>query len=336
MGVYIIAEAGVNHNGDLDTALTMIDVAAKAGADCIKFQTFKSEELATPLASKAEYQEETTGTQESQLDMLRRLEMSDDMHTQLHAACTSRGIDFLSTPFDADSAAMLVERFDIPVLKIPSGEIVNLPHLRRLGELRRKVVMSTGMATLDEVADALTVLEQAGTPRTDVTLLHCNTQYPTPIEDANLLAITTLKETFPHCGVGYSDHTQGVNCAIAATALGATIIEKHFTLDRTMDGPDHLASIEPEELIALVRGVREIELARGTGEKTPSPSERGNIDIARRFLVANDSIKTGDLFSESNIAARRTGCGGISPMRWDDVIGTRATRDYAPGEVIES
>lgn len=336
MGVYIIAEAGVNHNGDLDTALNMIDVAAKAGADCIKFQTFKSEELATPLASKAEYQEETTGLEESQLDMLKRLELSDDMHAQLHSACQNRGIDFLSTPFDADSADMLVERFDIPILKIPSGEIVNLPHLRRLGAMGRKIVMSTGMATLDEVAEAVTVLVEAGTSRSDIILLHCNTQYPTPIHDANLLAISTLKNAFPECGVGYSDHTPGINCSIAATALGATVIEKHFTLDRTMDGPDHLASIEPEELMSMVQGVRDIEQALGTGEKVPSDSERSNIVIARRFIVANRQIKAGEQFSDSNIAARRTGCGGISPMKWDEIVGTKASRDYNPGEVIES
>lgn len=335
MGVYIIAEAGVNHNGDLDTALTMIDVAAKAGADCIKFQTYKSEELVTPLASKAEYQEETTGNQESQLDMLKRLEVSPDMHSQLHAACVKQGIDFLSTPFDADSADMLVERFDIPILKIPSGEIVNLPHLRRLGALKRKVVMSTGMATLEEIKEAVSALRKAGTPQSAITILHCNTQYPTPFEDANLLAIKTLQAEFPECEVGYSDHTPGISCSIAATALGATLVEKHFTLDRTMDGPDHLASIEPTELTAMVQGIREIEQALGTGEKAPTSSEKANINIARRFLVANESIKAGELFTEQNIAARRTGCGGISPMKWDEVIGSTATRDYAPGEVIE-
>lgn len=336
MGVYIIAEAGVNHNGDLDTALTMIDVAAKAGADCIKFQTYKSEELVTPLASKADYQEATTGTQESQLEMLKRLEVSPDMHSQLHAACVRRGIDFLSTPFDADSADMLVERFDIPILKIPSGEIVNLPHLRRLGALGRKIVMSTGMATLDEVTESVDALVAAGTPLANITLLHCNTQYPTPFKDANLLAINTLRAAFPECGIGYSDHTSGISCPIAATALGATIVEKHFTLDRTMEGPDHLASIEPDELTAMVQGIREIEEALGTGEKIPSPSEQANILIARRFLVAARAIQAGEPFSPDNITARRTGCGGISPMKWDEVIGVPATRDYAPGEVIES
>ncbi len=335
MGVYIIAEAGVNHNGNLDTALTMINVAAKAGVDCIKFQTYKSEELVTPLASKAEYQEETTGNHESQLDMLRRLEVSPDMHTQLHEACQKHRIDFLSTPFDADSADMLVERFNIPILKVPSGEIVNLPHLRRLGALGRKIVMSTGMATLTEVEGAVAALVDAGTQRSDITLLHCNTQYPTPFEDANLLAINTLREAFPECSIGYSDHTPGISCPVAATALGATIIEKHFTLDRTMDGPDHLASIEPNELNAMVKGVREIEQALGTGEKAPTPSEKANIAIARRFLVADRSIKTGELFSAENIAARRTGCGGISPMKWDEIIGTPAEKDYTVGEVIE-
>ena len=335
MGVYIIAEAGVNHNGDLDTALTMIRIAAKAGANCIKFQSFKAEELATPLASKAEYQKETTGNQESQLDMLRRLEVSSDMHTQLYEACRKDGIDFLSTPFDADSAEMLVERFNIPILKIPSGEIVNLPFLRRLGALKRRIVMSTGMATLTEVDDAVSTLENAGTPRSAITLLHCNTQYPTPFEDANLLAINTLRESFPECGIGYSDHTPGISCPVAATALGAVIVEKHFTLDRTMDGPDHLASIEPDELIAMVQGVREIEQALGTGHKGPSPSEKANIAIARRFLVANKDIKTGELFSAENIAARRTGCGGISPMKWDEIIGTPSDRNYATGEVIK-
>ena len=335
MGVYIIAEAGVNHNGDMQTAFEMIEIAARAGVDCVKFQAYRAEELATPTASKATYQEAATGTAESQLDMLRRLEVSPDMHAQLRDRCKELSVDFLCTPFDADSADMLVERFDLPILKIPSGEIVNLPYLRRLGALRRKVIMSTGMATLDEITEALHVLAQAGTPPEDVTLLHCNTQYPTPFTDANLLAIRTLAEAFPQCAVGYSDHTPGISCPVAATALGATVVEKHFTLDRNMEGPDHLASIEPDELSAMVKGIREVELALGTGSKVPTPSEQANILIARRFLVADTPIAKGAPFTPQNIAPRRTGKGGISPMLWDTVIGTPAPRDFQPGEIIE-
>ncbi|MDC0335483.1 N-acetylneuraminate synthase [Pseudodesulfovibrio sp.] len=335
MGVYIIAEAGVNHNGNMDLAFEMIDIAAKAGADCIKFQAYKAEELATPDASKATYQVEATGGSESQLDMLRRLEVTSDMHAELHAKCKEIGIDFLCTPFDADSADMLVERFNLPILKIPSGEIINLPYLRRLGALKKKIFMSTGMATVEEIDEALAVLEEAGTQRNMVTLLHCNTQYPTPFEDANLLALQSLSKTFPDCAIGYSDHTPGITCPIAATALRAVLVEKHFTLDRSMEGPDHLASIEPKELIAMVKAIRETEQALGTGIKKPTPSEKANINIARRFLVADTFIKKGESFTPENIAPRRTGVGGISPMCWDKIIGTSAPRDFVPGEVIE-
>lgn len=332
--VCIIAEAGVNHNGRMDLALELVDAAARAGADLVKFQTFKAERLVTPDAAKAAYQVETTGAAESQFAMLKKLELDEAAHRTLLARCRERGIGFLSTPFDEQSADLLVS-LGLPWIKIPSGEITNLPFLRHLGGLGRRVLLSTGMSDLDEVGAAVAVLEAAGTPRRDMTLLHCNTQYPTPYEDANLLALRTLAGTFPDCGVGYSDHTSGIECPLAAVALGARVIEKHFTLDRGMDGPDHKASLEPEELTALVAGVRRVEAALGTGRKEPSPSERENIRIARRYLVAARPIARGETYSPDNVAARRTGSGGLSPMRWDEIMGRQAPRDFAAGEKIE-
>ncbi|HMM39163.1 MAG TPA: N-acetylneuraminate synthase [Desulfovibrio sp.] len=332
--VLIIAEAGVNHNGDMALALRLVDAAADAGADVVKFQTFKAERLVTPGADKAAYQKAATGAAESQFAMLKRLELDAAAHETLMARCRERGIAFLSTPFDEQSADMLAS-MGLTIIKIPSGEITNLPYLRHVGALGRRIVLSTGMCALDEVADALRVLEAAGTPLRDVTLLHCNTQYPTPDEDANLRAIRTLAEAFPACAVGYSDHTRGIACPIAATALGATVIEKHFTLDRRMEGPDHAASLEPGELAALVAGVRTVEAALGHGRKEPSPSERENILVARRYLVAARDIAAGEAYSPENVAARRTGSGGVSPMRWDEVMGRRAPRAFAAGEKIE-
>lgn len=332
--IFIIAEAGVNHNGDMALARQLIDVAAEAGADAVKFQTFRAEEIVTDSAQKAEYQKETSGAGESQFEMLKKLELDLDAHTLLMDHCRVRSIAFLSTPFDADSLDMLID-MGVPVVKIPSGEITNLPYLRKVGAKGLPVILSTGMASLDEVRDAVTVLVEAGTPAARVTVLHCNTQYPTPLADANLRAMTTLAESFPECRAGYSDHTPGISCAVAAAAMGATVIEKHFTLDKTLPGPDHAASMDPIELSAMVRSVREVELALGDGVKQPSGSEHSNIDIARRFLVASTPIKTGERFSEANLAARRTGCGGISPMRWDEVMGLPAKRDFQPGEGIE-
>jgi len=331
--VYIIAEAGVNHDGDIDIAKRLIDAAANAGADAVKFQTFKASEIVTAQAQKAAYQKETSDSAESQLMMLKKLELDAEAHTELLAHCKTKNIEFLSTPFDSESLDMLLE-MGISVIKIPSGEITNLPYLRHAGAKDKKIIVSTGMATLLEVKEAVQALEQAGTSLANITLLHCNTQYPTPFEDANLRAMQTLVDTFPECAVGYSDHTLGIACPIAATAMGATVIEKHFTLDKTMEGPDHAASIAPDELSAMTAAIREIEKALGSSEKEPSPSEKDNISIARRFLIAASPIAKGELFNESNIAAKRTGNGGISPMRWDDIIGKQATRDFQAGETI--
>ncbi|MGE4421180.1 MAG: N-acetylneuraminate synthase [Pseudodesulfovibrio sp.] len=332
--IFIIAEAGVNHNGDMALARQLIDRAAKAGADAVKFQTFRAKEIVTGSAQKADYQKAASGAGESQFEMLKKLELDVDAHTLLMDHCRARGIAFLSTPFDAQSLDMLID-MGVPVIKVPSGEITNLPYLRKVGAKGLPVILSTGMATLDEVRDAVAVLTKAGASAARITVLHCNTQYPTPMADANLRAMATLAETFPECRVGYSDHTPGITCAVAAAAMSATVIEKHFTLDKTLPGPDHAASMDPTELTDMVRSVREVELALGDGVKQPSPSERANIDIARRFLVAAAPIKTGEPFSEANVAARRTGCGGVSPMRWDEVMGLPAKRDFQPGEGIE-
>lgn len=332
--VYIIAEAGVNHNGDMALAHQLIDVAAEAGADAVKFQTFRATEIVTEQAQKAAYQKETTGADESQFAMLKRLELDVESHTDLMAHCAQRGIAFLSTPFDAQSLDMLLE-LGLETIKIPSGEITNLPYLRHAGAKGKQVILSTGMSTLDEIATAVKVLETSGTRQADITLLHCNTQYPTPFSDANLNAIRTLADTFPDCAAGYSDHTEGIACPIAATGLGARLIEKHFTLDKTMEGPDHAASIEPDELQGMVAGIRAIEQALGTGTKEPSDSERENIVIARRFLVAIAPIAKGTPFTPDNVAAKRTGVGGISPMRWDEVMQGVASRDFDRGECIE-
>ncbi len=332
--ILIIAEAGVNHNGDMDIARTLIDKAAEAGADVVKFQTFKAERIVTEDAQKAKYQKRTTDASESQYAMLKRLELDTKAHQELMAHCTDKGIAFLSTPFDEQSADMLVA-MGLEYIKIPSGEITNLPYLRHVGAFGKHIILSTGMCTLDEVTDAVEALQEAGTAREWITILHCNTQYPTPFEDANLKAITTLRNHFPQCDIGFSDHTSGIECPIAVAALGAKVIEKHFTLDKDMDGPDHKASIEPDELIALVKGVRIIEKAMGSGTKQPTPSEKANIDIARRFLVAAAPIRKGEPYSPHNVTPKRTGCGGISPMKWDEMIGKPANDDYEPGEVIK-
>lgn len=328
----IIAEAGVNHNGDLELARQLIDVAAEAGADLVKFQTFNANRLATRSAKKADYQTHTTDSKESQHEMLRRLELSAEMHNELIAHCAARSIGFFSTGFDIESVDLLVslgqDRF-----KIPSGEITNLPYLRHIGRLGKAVILSTGMATLGEIEAAIDVLEQAGTPRANMTVLHCTTEYPTPMAEVNLRAMQSIHTAFG-VAVGYSDHTSGIEVAIAAVAMGASVIEKHFTLDHNLPGPDHKASLEPEELKALVAAIRNIEIALGDGIKRLASSEARNKPVARKSLVASQAIRAGEVFSAQNITTKRPGT-GISPMRWDEVMGRKAPRDFALDELIE-
>jgi N,N'-diacetyllegionaminate synthase len=330
--VLVIAEAGVNHNGDLGLARRLVEEAARAGADLVKFQTFSADRLVTQSAKKADYQRQTTDATESQHAMIRRLELSEEAHRMLAEHCRQYGIGFFSSGFDVPSidllAALGLDRF-----KIPSGEITNLPYLRHIGRLGKPVILSSGMSRLDEIESALRVLEAAGTRRELVTILHCNTEYPTPMTDVNLRAMQTIKNAFG-VAVGYSDHTEGTEVAVAAVALGATVIEKHFTLDRNLPGPDHRASLEPDEFKAMVRAIRNIELALGDGIKRPSPSESKNLPIARKSVVAARQIRAGELFSAENLAVKRPGT-GISPMRWDEVIGQIARRDFEPDELIE-
>ncbi len=332
MKTLIIAEAGVNHNGDMKLACQLIDAAAEAGVDLVKFQTFTADKIVTKNAKKADYQNKTTDADESQHAMIRKLELTRDMHAVLIQRCKLRGVQFFSTGFDLESIDLLVE-LGLDSFKIPSGEITNLPYLRHVGQYGKPVIMSTGMATLDEIATALNILEQAGTPRRDITVLHCNTEYPTPMTDVNLRAMLTIRDAFD-VSVGYSDHTLGIEVAIAAVALGATIIEKHFTLDRNLSGPDHKASLEPKELKAMVVAIRNIEKAMGDGVKRPSSSEAKNKPIARKSLVAACSILEGEIFNENNLMAKRPGT-GLSPMRWDEVLGRKASRDFAADELIE-
>jgi len=329
MSVYIIAEAGVNHNGSFEIACKMIDAAKKAGVDCIKFQTFKSSNLVSRNAQKAEYQKKATGDS-SQEEMLKKLELSYEEFLSLKKYCDRIGICFLSTPFDFSSIEFL-NSIEMPFWKIPSGEITNLPYLLALAKTKKPVVMSTGMCEMDEIHDAIKVLKDNGTEK--ITLLQCNTEYPTPFEDVNLRTMQTMRDAFG-LEVGYSDHTPGTEAAIAAVALGATIIEKHFTLDHNMDGPDHKASLEPDELAAMVRSIRNVELAMGTGIKQPSNSEKKNIAIARKSIVAAKRIRKGDTLTEDNLASKRPGS-GISPMKWFEVIGTKAIRDFEEDELIE-
>lgn len=329
MGVYIIAEAGVNHNGSFELAHKLVDAAKTAGVDCIKFQTFKSKSLVSHTAQKADYQKDMTGDG-SQVDMLTKLELSYDEFLKLKEYCDKIDITFLSTPFDFDSIEFL-NSMDMPFWKIPSGEVINLPYLLALAKTRKPVVMSTGMCEMDEIEAAIKVLRENGTK--EIKLLHCNTEYPTPFEDVNLRAMQTMKDVFG-LEVGYSDHTKGIEVPVAAVALGATVIEKHFTLDRNMEGPDHKASLEPDELAKMVQSIRHIEKALGSGEKTPSPSEKKNIAVARKSIVAKKMIKAGDELNEYNITVKRPGT-GISPMKWFDVIGTKAVRDFQEDELIE-
>ena len=329
--VFIIAEAGVNHNGSVELAKKLIDVAVEAGADAVKFQTFKAENLVSKNAQKAAYQKETTDKQESQFDMIKKLELDINTHIELISYCTDKGIMFLSTPFDHDSIDMLDE-LDLEIFKIPSGEITNLPYLRHIGSLNKEVILSTGMADLGEIEDALDILTKAGTERDQITVLHANTMYPTPMEDVNLKAMQTIGTAFD-IAYGYSDHTLGIEVDVAAVAMGATVIEKHFTLDKTMEGPDHKASLEPNELIAMVKAIRNIELALGSSVKKPSKSEKPNMEIARKSIMANRAIKMGEMFTEDNLTIKRPSS-GISPMRWDEIIGTKALKDYAVDELI--
>lgn len=332
MKTLIIAEAGVNHNGDLGLAVQLIDVAATAGADLVKFQTFSADRLVTTCAGKAEYQTRTSDASESQHAMIRRLELSREMHDALIHRCQSRGIGFFSTAFDTDSLHLLAE-LGLDRFKIPSGEITNLPYLRQVASYGKPVILSTGMATIDEIREALDALEHAGMAREHVTVLHCTTEYPTPMADVNLRAMLTIRDTF-RVAVGYSDHTRGIEVPIAAVAMGATVIEKHFTLDRELPGPDHAASLEPGELMAMVAAIRNIEQAIGDGIKRPSAGEMKNKPIARKSLVAARAIRAGEAFSVTNLAVKRPGT-GVSPMRWDTVLGCTARRDFAPDELIE-
>jgi N,N'-diacetyllegionaminate synthase len=331
MSVFIIAEAGVNHNGSVDLAKKLIDVASISGADAVKFQTFKAESLVAKNAQKADYQKQTTNISESQFDMIKKLELDVDAHKELIAYCQEKDIIFLSTPFDHESIDLLSD-LGMQIFKIASGEITNLPYLRHIGSLDKKVVLSTGMSKLGEVGNALNILINAGTSKDNITVLHANTMYPTPMEDVNLNAMLTIQKEFG-VDIGYSDHTLGIEVDIAAVAMGASCIEKHFTLDKTMDGPDHKASLEPEELKAMVGAIRNIEKALGSSEKKPSPSETVNIDIVRKSIVASQSIKKGDKLSSKNITTKRPGT-GINPMKWDEIIGTPAKKDYRMDDPI--
>lgn len=328
--VYIIAEAGDNHNGDFNTALKLVDVAKRAGADCVKFQTFVTEEIISKYAEMAEYQKKNTGKEESQFEMVKRLELSFDEFRKIKEYCDRVGIQFLSTPFDLKSVDFLNE-LGVPFFKIPSGEITNYPYLIKIAHTGKPAVMSTGMCEPDEILAAINVLEKNGSG--EITLLHCNTEYPTPLKDVNLYAMRTMKKMFGK-KVGYSDHTKGIEVPVAAVALGACVIEKHFTLDKNMPGPDHKASLEPDELGRMVKNIRNIEIALGDGVKRVSESERKNIAIARKSIVARRNIQEGEILTEENLAVKRPGT-GINPMQWMEVLGTRAVRDFKEDELIE-
>ena len=331
MSVFIIAEAGVNHNGSLDLAKKLIDVASSAGVDAVKFQTFKAANIATKKTQKAIYQKKTTNKKQSHFDMLKKLELSIEMHKELILYCRSKKIIFLSSPFDHESIELLKD-LGLKIFKIPSGEITNLPYLRHVGRLNKKIILSTGMSNMDEVKNALDILIHSGTKKDNITVLHANTEYPTPIEDVNLKAMVTIGSTFS-VNYGYSDHTLGIEVDIAAVAMGATCIEKHFTLDNNMKGPDHKASLEPYELKAMVKAIRNIEVALGNGIKKPSKSELSNLRVVRKSIVAKTAIKKGDTFSTVNLAIKRPGI-GINPMRWDEFVGTKSKKNYKKDELI--
>ncbi len=332
--IYIIAEAGVNHNGSMDMAVKMIEAAADAGADAVKFQTFSADRLVTRTAVKAEYQRETTGAAETQFAMLKRLELSNHDHLVLLNACREKEIEFLSSPFDMDAIDQL-QNLGMQRWKIPSGEITNLPYLRKIASLNQQIILSSGMATLDDIAAALDVFFSSGLKPDLVTVLHCNTEYPTPMADVNLRAMETIRHAFPVIGVGYSDHTRGIEIPVAAAALGACMIEKHFTLDNNLPGPDHKASLSSREFGRMVRAIRNIQVAMGDGVKRPSLSETKNIEVVRKSIVAACPIQTGETFTSKNLAVKRPGT-GISPMKWDDLIGKKASRDYKKDDLIHA
>ncbi len=328
--VLIIAEAGVNHNGDINIAKSLIDEAKNAGVDCIKFQTFISENVVSKHAPKADYQTRNTSSKESQLDMVKKLELSFKEFNELKEYCREKEIEFLSTAFDFESIDFLYG-IGLKRWKIPSGEITNLPYLIKIAKLGKPIIMSTGMSTIDEIRLAISILRENGSG--EITVLHCTTEYPAPYQNVNLNAMLTIKNEF-NVPIGYSDHTRGIEIPIAAVAMGATVIEKHFTLDRNMEGPDHKASIEPDELKAMVSAIRNVELAIGTGEKKPAESEVKNINIARKSIIAKRSIKKGEIFTEENLTVKRPG-NGISPMKWFEVLGQIATKDFEEDELIK-
>ena len=327
----VIAEAGVNHNGDLRLAKQLVDAASKAGADVVKFQTFKASELVTEQAEQAKYQKKALCQSQGQLAMLKELELKLEHHVELIEYCKNLGIEFLSTAFDSKSIDDLA-KMNLKRWKIPSGEITNLPYLRQIGAQRKPIILSTGMANLGEIEAAIAALEQAGALRNQITLLHCTTEYPAPVEEVNLRAMQTMAQSFG-VAIGYSDHTDGIAVPIAAVAMGASVIEKHITLDRSMPGPDHKASLEPDQFSDMVEGVRTIEKALGNGIKRPTLSEQANLQVVRKSLVAARPIRAGELFSEANLKAKRPGT-GISPMQWDDWIGRPAARDFQTNELI--
>lgn len=331
--IFIIAEAGVNHNGNINTAFEMIDVAKMSGSDAIKFQTSVPELVMTGYAKKANYQIQSRKENETQLTMAKRLQLPMAAYKKLKLASENSGIEFLSTPFD-DSSIDQLQRLDMKKFKIPSGEITNLPYLRHVAQMGKPIIMSTGMASIDEVQAAFNVLLESGLEKDKITILHCNTEYPTPIEDVNLNAMFTIRDKLG-VKVGYSDHTLGIEIPIAAAAIGATVIEKHFTLSREMEGPDHRASLEPDELKAMVAAIRNIEKAMGDGVKKPSKSEMKNILIARKSIVAKKPIRKGESFTEDNLTVKRPGS-GISPMEWDEILGKTADRVYEEDELIEN
>lgn len=328
--VLIIAEAGVNHNGSVEIAKKLVDAAKAAGADIVKFQTSKPKNIISKFAQKAEYQKKNTGADESQLDMIKKISLSYDAHKEICEYCKKVGIQYLSTPFDLDSIDFLAE-LGCNIWKIPSGEVVDLPQLEKIAKRNEKVILSTGMCTMDEVRAAVKVLKDNGAG--EITLLHCTTQYPAEFEDVNLKAMLSLRDEFG-CKIGYSDHTRGIEVPIAAVAMGATVIEKHFTLDRNMIGPDHKASLEPDELAAMVKSIRNIEVAMGDGNKQPKPVEIGNKAVARKSITAKRAIKKGEILTEECITTKRPGT-GISPMQWYEVLGTVAIRDFEEDEMIE-
>ncbi len=330
--VFIIAEAGVNHNGSIDLAKKLIDAAADAGADAVKFQTFKADRLATKLAHKADYQKSNTSVNESQYEMLKKLELDEDMHKAIIEHCKQKQIMFLSSAFDNESVDML-NNFGMAIFKIPSGEITNLPYLRYVGSLKKPIILSSGMSDLGDIKNALDVLIECGVSKDQLTVLHATTEYPCPIQEVNIRAMQTISTNFG-VKVGYSDHTNGIEVSIAAVALGACVIEKHFTLDQTMEGPDHKASLEPNEFKSMVRAIRNIEKALGDGIKKPSKSEIKNMAISRKSIVALRVIKSGEIFSVANLAVKRPGT-GISPMDFNNIIGKIARRDFLPDEQIE-